>query len=367
MQQGDQRPSGAQGADDDDTYRRIKEHLANHVGHLDHSVDIIDDLALAVQFVRRADYLIISAGAGLSASVGLDYTSEAVFARLYPAMHALGFRCMYQFIGRLPISEELKWGYLLTHAHRARFTWGPTELYTQLLRLAEQTGEGSDSGGGGGGRYFVKTSNADGFFEQSGFDMSRVFTPQGDYGNMQCLSHECNGKAAASSTSVVFPTRPFVDAALPHIDTNETMQIKEPSAMPRCPRCGGPVFFNVRGGDWFIESPYQATGQAYRRFVEQAIGECSRDDDQAEDPEAPEKERKKNPRTVVILEIGAGFNTPGVLRWPNERLLAQHECVRLVRLNTDYPEVPETSGSQRAVGLPLDAAVVVPLFLNQQQ
>jgi NAD-dependent SIR2 family protein deacetylase len=299
------------------------------------------ELELAIKFVKEADYLIISAGAGLSASVGLDYTSEAVFADLYPTMHALGFRCMYQFIGKLPISEELKWGYLLTHAHRARFTWGSTKLYEQLRQLAQA--KGAD-------RYFVKTSNADGFFAQSGFDVSRVFTPQGDYSNMQCLKH------CSKSSSGVFPTRPFVDAALPHIDTAQTMEITEPAVMPRCPLCGGAVFFNVRGGDWFIESPYAEVGSAYQHFVEQAITKsCTPDPATA----APKK------GTVVILEIGAGFNTPGVLRWPNERLLAQHECVRLVRINKEYPHVPRTSGSIRAVGLPLDAATVVPLFLKE--
>lgn len=74
----------------------------------------LSDLELAVKFIKEADYLVISAGAGLSASAGLDYTSEELFARLYPTMHKLGFRYMYQFIGHLPISEELKWGYLLT-------------------------------------------------------------------------------------------------------------------------------------------------------------------------------------------------------------------------------------------------------------
>lgn len=303
----------------------------------------IDDVARAIRYVKEADYLIISAGAGLSASAGLDYTSEELFAQLYPTMHRLGFRCMYEFIGHLPISEELKWGYLFTHTHKARFAWGPTELYRQLLRLAESKGPD---------RYFVKTSNVDGFFEQAGFDRARVFTPQGDYANMQCLRHHAHNGAQPT----VFPSRPFIEAALPHIDTETTMEITEPSKMPKCPSCGGPVFFNVRGGDWFVETPYREKGKAYRSFVQEAIEDAlnikagtANDDD------------TKPSKTVVILEIGAGFNTPGVLRWPNEYLLEEYECVRLVRLNRDYPQVPK---SVRAVGVPLDASLVMPLFLS---
>ena len=61
---------------------------------------------------------------------------------------------------------------------------------------------------------------------------------------------------------------------------------------------------------------------------------------------------------LLILEIGAGFNTPGVIRYPLERLAAQHTDARLVRVNREYPAVPASLGD-RAVGLAGDAGEFV--------
>jgi hypothetical protein len=61
---------------------------------------------------------------------------------------------------------------------------------------------------------------------------------------------------------------------------------------------------------------------------------------------------------LLILEIGAGFNTPGVVRYPLERLAAQHADARFVRINREYPEVPDWL-TDRAVGIAGDAGEVV--------
>ena len=50
----------------------------------------------------------------------------------------------------------------------------------------------------------------------------------------------------------------------------------------------------------------------------------------------------------MVIEIGVGFNTPGVIRWPFERLVTIHKNVSFFRINSDYrnfantarPEIP---------------------------
>ncbi|WP_331761958.1 hypothetical protein [Streptomyces sp. NBC_01546] len=44
---------------------------------------------------------------------------------------------------------------------------------------------------------------------------------------------------------------------------------------------------------------------------------------------------------LLVLEFGAGFNTPGVIRWPGDHLTRQipHAC--LVRVNPTHPETPD--------------------------
>jgi hypothetical protein len=59
-------------------------------------------------------------------------------------------------------------------------------------------------------------------------------------------------------------------------------------------------------------------------------------------------------RPLLILEIGAGFNTPGVVRWPLERLAVRHPLARFVRINREYPAIPPELGD-RGIGMGGDA------------
>jgi NAD-dependent SIR2 family protein deacetylase len=94
-------------------------------------------LSLAAKWLKDATDVLIAGGAGLSASAGLDYTSEDVFRRLYPAMHKRGFRNMYQFIGYTDWSPALQWGYLLPHCHNARFNWHKNAVYVTLQKILQ--------------------------------------------------------------------------------------------------------------------------------------------------------------------------------------------------------------------------------------
>ena len=44
----------------------------------------------------------------------------------------------------------------------------------------------------------------------------------------------------------------------------------------------------------------------------------------------------------VFLEIGVGFNTPGIIRYPFEQMTYSNSDATLIRLNLDYPQaIPE--------------------------
>ena len=59
-----------------------------------------------------------------------------------------------------------------------------------------------------------------------------------------------------------------------------------------------------------------------------------------------------------MLEIGAGFNTPGVIRWPVENLVRHTPGARLVRVNPASPEGPADLGD-RALAVPFGADVLL--------
>ncbi|KAJ1568317.1 hypothetical protein HK096_006913 [Nowakowskiella sp. JEL0078] len=286
----------------------------------------------AVKWIKGADRLLIAAGAGISASAGLDYTSEEVFKKVHPAMHRRGFKRMYQFIGYTDWTPSLQWGYLLKQIDIARFNWPRTSVYQNLLQILQkfssnQKFKSETTNQIDFQRTFIVTTNADGMFSQNGFPEDRIFTPQGDYSRIQCLK-PCSGESVYSSSV-------YLDRVLPHIDPN-TYEITNESLIPKCEKCGGPVMLNVRGGNWFLEWPYAEQKHRYLNWMNEALAD-------------------KNKKTV-ILEIGVGFNTPSVIRWPMEKFMLKNENVKLIRVNMQYPGLDHGEADENNfIGLPIDA------------
>jgi NAD-dependent SIR2 family protein deacetylase len=288
----------------------------------------------AASLLRDSDAVLISAGAGMSVPAGVDYYDREFFARHYPAMVKRGFSYCYELIGHPALMRDprLSWGYSITHANAVGSVPAPHPVYTSLRKLVD----GKD--------HFVVTTNADGLFTrpESVFERHNVFTPQGSWRFVQCL------RPCADDS--VFDSEPFIRRLLPLVDP-ETMQIPEKD-IPKCPRCDGPMFFNVNGGQWYRSTAYAADAAAYHAFM------------------APFKSPSNDAtKRLLIVEIGVGWNTPGVLRFPNEELLEQNPHVSLVRINLDdeAAEVPEPAEAQnRAVGLAMPLESVLQALLQRK-
>ncbi|MFD7878098.1 NAD-dependent protein deacetylase of SIR2 family [Streptomyces sp. NPDC059766] len=259
-------------------------------------------------WLAEADRVLITAGAGLSAAAGYDYGDEDRFQELFPALHDLGLRSRY-LVG-VPLPPALLWGYWAVHIDDIRFSTTPNPLYQRLRALV------------GDRDHWVMTSNVDGLFARNGFAPERIFTPQGDYGRYQC---------ATPCTPAVWDSEPLVARLLAAYDP-ATGAVTDPGALPRCPNCGGEVQINVRIGPEFVDAPYLP---AYRG-LQNWLGT------------APSGIR------LLILEFGAGFNTPGVIRWPGEHLTRRLPGARLVRINPTHPETPADL-ADRALPVSADA------------
>lgn len=266
----------------------------------------------ALALIEGADHILVAAGAGMSSDAGFDYTSEAQFVRRYPVMAARGPRCRYHVFGYPWPSEAVQWGHIARHLEELRFSPPPDP--TPYERLRDLTA-GKDR--------FVITSNADDLFERTGFDAQKIWTRQGSYGRLQCL-------AACRDTST-WRAEEWVRAAARDVDL-ATEELTSPSLIPRCPRCGGEAMMNVRGGDWFIEEPYVEPGERFSAWLKQA-------------------QRGR----LVVLDVGTGFNTPSVIRWPAERIVERHPDAFLVRVNKHHPEVPPALRG-RALGIASEGA-----------
>lgn len=274
---------------------------------------LIDKIAKCHDLLSDAQSVLVTAGSGLSAAAGIDYTDTVYFARHFPGMVRRGFQMQAELVGYSQWSPELKWGYLAANAHHVRFMVGQRPVYQMLRQLVEEKD------------YFVYTSNADGMFEKNGFDRERIFTPQGDYALMQCQK---------PCSKAIWESKPILEKILPAIDP-QTQEVTDRSALPRCPNCGGDTMLNVNGGYWFIEKPYQDQEKKLHNWIEATV----------------------NGR-LLIIEIGAGFNTPVVVRWPNEHLVANHPDANLIRIDLSHPQVPKEI-RHKSITMKADALKVI--------
>lgn len=270
-----------------------------------------DPHTIAAQWLNDADAVIICAGAGMSANNGYNvYVSEDDFSRHYPWFKRWGYNTAYECMGLLmdkKVPIEAKWGWWANHFNNMRFKFPVADQYTQLFDMVKEKD------------CFVYTSNVDGSFARAGFAPEKIYTPQGDMAFYQCVQR--------CSPASVFECRPLLDAILPLVDDEGVLP---ESSVPKCSRCGGDVFGNLRGGDWFIHQKYDVANRNFVNWVEaKANAACK----------------------VVVLEVGAGFNTPTVTRFPMEAIARELSDAggSLVRVNPTEPDVP--SDIPRAVGI----------------
>lgn len=251
-------------------------------------------LAHVRRLIAEADHILIGAGAGLSAAAGIDYAGEDFRREFRPWIERYGITDLYSSSFYPFAGEEERWAYWARHIWFARFRPGATPLYRALLRSVE------------GKRHFVITTNVDGQFELAGFAPDAVFAVQGDYAYLQARSGR--------------PETLVYDEAWVAEAMAATRDCRIPTALvPRHPETGEPMSPNLRVDATFVEDArWHARARTYRAFLDEAAD-----------------------GRLLLIEAGVGFNTPGIIRLPFERLAAAAPQAALVRLNRDYPEPTE--------------------------
>ena len=219
--------------------------------------------------MEDAEAIIIGAGAGLSSSAGFDYSGERFRRYFSDFEEKYGFTDMYSG-GFYPYETlEEYWAYWSRYIYVNRYKNAPKPVYNQLKELLE------------GKEYFIITTNVDHCFQKAGFDKKRLFYTQGDYGLFQC-SEPCHSKT--------YDNRKQVEDM---VKRQENMRIPA-SLVPRCPRCGKPMTMNLRSDSSFVEDDgWKKAAGRYEKFLREYM----------------------NSR-ILFLEIGVGYNTPGIIKYP---------------------------------------------------
>ena len=236
--------------------------------------------------LQAADAILIGAGSGLSTSAGLTYGGER-FLRYFSDFHEkYGIADIYSGgFYPFPTPEEY-WAWWSRHIYCNRYDVTPGKPYLDLLELVRYK------------NYFVLTTNVDHQFQLAGFDKARLFYTQGDYGLWQC-SKPCHPATYDNEAAV----RRMVA---------EQANMRIPSELiPRCPRCGRPMTMNLRSDDTFVQDEgWYAAARRYEDFLH----------------------RHENGR-ILLLELGVGGNTPGIIKFPFLRMTAQNPRATYACLN----------------------------------
>lgn len=233
-----------------------------------------------------ADAVVVGAGAGLSTSAGFVYTGER-FEKYFSDFAAkYGFRDMYSG-GFYPYSTpEEHWAYWSRYIFVNRYMDAPKPVYDELLTLVKDKD------------YFVITTNVDHCFQKAGFDKQRLFYTQGDYGLFQC-SVPCDIDTYDNEETI----RRMVA---------EQRDMRVPTELiPKCPKCGKPLTMNLRADDKFVEDEgWLRAAARYEDFL-----------------------KAKKDGAVLFLELGVGYNTPGIIKYPFWRMTAQNPCATYACIN----------------------------------
>ncbi len=252
--------------------------------------------------IEQADAIVIGAGAGLSSAAGLTYSGERFERYFKDFQEKYGITDMYSG-GFYPFKTlEEYWAWWSRHIFINRYEKAPGSVYDQLLSLVKDK------------NYFVITTNVDHQFQLAGFDPGRLYYMQGDYGLWQC-SVPCH-EQTYDNESVVREM----------IARQRDMKIPS-DLVPHCPVCGRPMTMNLRIDNHFVQDEgWYAAQKRYHDFLERYAD-----------------------TKILFLELGVGYNTPGIIKIPFWKLVAHNPKAHLVSVNLEEELVPEDIQNQSLV------------------
>ena len=252
--------------------------------------------------LRDCDAVVVGAGAGLSTSAGFVYTGERFENNFSDFAEKYGFRDMYSG-GFYPFATpEEHWAYWSRYIYINRYMDAPKPIYDDLLKLVADKD------------YFVITTNVDHCFQKACFEKKRLFYTQGDYGLFQCSEPCC--QETFDNEAVVREM----------VARQENMKIPS-ELLPVCPHCGKPMTMNLRSDDAFVEDEgWHRAAERYADFL-----------------------RTRKDQKILFLELGVGYNTPVIIKYPFWQMTAKNPNATYACINQEQAFAPEEIASRAIV------------------
>lgn len=263
------------------------------------------------EHIKNSDCIVIGAGAGLSTAAGFTYSGERFEKSFGDFIEKYGFKDMYSG-GFYPFeSLEEHWAYWSRYIFINRYADAENGVYRRLRELVRDKD------------CFVLTTNVDHQFQKAGFDKDRLFYTQGDYGLFQCPKPCCD--------------KTYDNEAIIRRMYAEQKNMRIPSELvPRCPCCGRPMTMNLRCDDSFVQDEgWYRAAERYDEYI-----------------------RSHKNKYALFLELGVGYNTPTIIKYPFWKMTAENRRAVYACINFGEAYCPDEI-SHRSVCINGDIARIL--------
>ena len=277
------------------------------------SAPLAEAVRALAQRIDKADAVLVGAGAGLSAACGpaFDYSGRNFLDKFGDFHERYGINDLYSG-GFYPFpDDETRWAWWARHIYFNRYIDAPKPVYRELLELMKEK------------NYFVITTNVDHQFQRAGFDKSRLFYTQGDYGLFQSVNRRLQ-KTYDNEDWVMraMAAQGFVrdENGMFQVPDDKNISMRIPTELiPKCPNDGSNVVMNLRCDDSFVEDEgWHRASAAYYDFLKKHEGDH-----------------------VLYLELGVGGNTPVIIKYPFWQMTLANNKATYACLNYSEADCPE--------------------------
>lgn len=272
--------------------------------------DYSDKITELKEKISEADAVVIGAGSGLSTSAGFVYSGERFKQYFSDFEEKYDFHDMYSG-GFYPYETlEEYWAYWSRYIYINRYMDAPKPVYDRLLELVKDKD------------YFVITTNVDHCFQKARFDKKRLFYTQGDYGLFQCSNPCCqetyDNEEAVRKMVLAQGCEIAADGSLIVSQKKKLLSTIPSELIPVCSHCGRPLTMNLRSDATFVEDEgWRRAAERYENFL-----------------------RTRNNMKILFLELGVGYNTPGIIKYPFWQMTARNPKSTYACLNYDEAFAP---------------------------
>ena len=169
----------------------------------------------------------------------------------------------------------------------------------------------------GKNNYFVVTTCFDDIITYSEFDKERMVAPCGTLKFMKCdrgcFKHVYDTEMVFENINSILD-KYYTDG----YNDKDSMYHELIDAMPQCPMCKQVMSINIVKTNNYSEEGYRESWDSYMSWLQKTLN-----------------------RKLVMLELGEGFDTPTVIRWPFEKVATVNNKATLIRVNDKVWQISE--------------------------